>query len=66
MTFQEAKEMGRAAFHNGLKAAPALDKDFMAKLSRLNATNELLAWHEGWAEENLPWTKPHWSKRSRK
>lgn len=52
MTTKEAREMGKAAFHKGIKAAPVLDKDFMAKLSRLNRTSELLGWIEGWTQEN--------------
>ena len=36
---QEAKEMGRAAYHRGLPCAPVLDKHFVQELSPLVGKN---------------------------
>ena len=51
MTKIEAKKAGIKAYHSGIKeASPCLDKPFMEKLTRLNKTNELLNWIEGYNE----------------
>lgn len=55
MTIETAQELGKQAFLNGLKCAPALDKEFIKSMpAQLGSAVALShAWIRGWTLENL-------------
>ncbi len=55
MTIETAQELGKQAFLNGLKCAPALDKEFIKSMpAQLGSAVALShAWIRRWTLENL-------------
>ena len=54
---KSAHEYGKAAFHRGIKCAPACDRDYLANMItglKLGEGKRLhKAWLKGWMAENL-------------
>ena len=53
--FEKGKELGKAAFHNGITSIPLYDKEIMLLLGKntLKLTELLSGWANGWHEANL-------------
>ena len=60
---KHAKEMGKAAFANGVKCAPCLDSEFMKLISgrspgqktkgQASSVKLMKSWQDGWTNENF-------------
>lgn len=63
MNTNDAKKLGRAAFHRGAECVPALDTTLMAQIPMRGSLPYLLAWVNGWTEENLAAPLPEQGKQ---